>query len=113
MFIRKTTRKYKDRVYTNYQLVQSVQTPKGPRQKMICSLGDLSPRSAQQWRYLAHQVEDGLQGQAALLEDAREVEAGPIVQQIRRRQAERAKPASHRGGGSSAGELIAVHTDRV
>lgn len=113
MFIRKTTRKYKDRVYTHYQLVQSVQTPKGPRQKMICSLGDLSPRSAQQWRYLAHQVEDGLQGQAALLEDAREAEAGPIVQQIRRRQAERAKPASQRGGGSSAGELIAVHTDRV
>jgi len=113
MFIRKTTRKYKDRVYTNYQLVQSVQTPKGPRQKMICSLGDLSPRSAQQWRYLAHQVEDGLQGQAALLEDAREAEAGPIVQQIRRRQAERAKPASNRGGGSSEGELIAVHADRV
>ena len=49
MFIRKVTRKYKDRVYTNYLLVQSVHTPKGPRQKVICSLGDLSPRPAEEW----------------------------------------------------------------
>jgi hypothetical protein len=35
MFIRKTTRKYKGRVYTNYLLVRSVQTPKGPRQKVV------------------------------------------------------------------------------
>ena len=113
MFIRKTTRKYKDRVYTNYQLVQSVQTPKGPRQKLICSLGDLSPRPAEQWRHLAHQVEDGLRGQAGLLEDAQEAEAGPIVRQIRQRHAGRAGPAPSRGGGSSEGEWIAVHADRV
>ena len=31
--------------YFNYLLVESVLTPKGPRQKVICSLGDLSPRS--------------------------------------------------------------------
>jgi hypothetical protein len=113
MFIRKTTRNYKDRVYTNYQLVQSVQTPKGPRQKLICSLGDLSPRPAEQWRHLAHQVEDGLRGQAGLLEDAQEAEAGPIVRQIRQRHAGRAGPAPSRGGGSSEGEWITVHADRV
>jgi transposase len=113
MFIRKTTRKYKDRAYTNYQLVQSVQTGKGPRQKMICSLGDLSPRPAEQWRRLSHQIEDELRRQAGLLEDAREAEAGAIVSQVRQRQAGRAKLASRRGGGASGGELIAVHTGRV
>jgi len=74
MFIRKATRKYKGRVYTNYQLVRSVQTPKGPRQKMICSLGDLSPRPAEAWRQLAHQVEDALHGQPDLFEGSREPE---------------------------------------
>jgi hypothetical protein len=49
MFIRKTTRKYKDKTYTNHLLVESVHTPKGPRQKVICSLGDLSPRPAGEW----------------------------------------------------------------
>src|SRR5215469_5142137 len=44
MYIRKSTRSYKGRTYTNYVLVESVQTPKGPRQKSVCSLGDLSPR---------------------------------------------------------------------
>ena len=44
MFIRKTTRRYKDKTYTNYLLAESVRTEKGPRQKTICSLGDLSAR---------------------------------------------------------------------
>jgi len=44
MYVRKATRRYKDRTYTNYLLVESVSTPKGPRQKIYCSLGDLSPR---------------------------------------------------------------------
>jgi transposase len=113
MFIRKTARKYKDRVYSNYQLVQSVQTPKGPRQKLICSLGDLSPRPAEQWRHLAHQVEDALRGQGGLLEDAQEAEVPAIVCQVRRREAERADTTSHRDGDSSAEERIAVHADRV
>ena len=113
MFIRRTTRKYKDRVYTNYQLVQSVQTPKGPRQKLICSLGDLSPRPADRWRHLAHQVEDALQGQSGLLEEAQEAEVGPIVHQIGQRHAGRVGSAPCRGGGSSEGERLTVHADRV
>ncbi len=39
-FIRKTQRTYEDKAYTKYYLlVRSVHTPKGPRQKVICSLG--------------------------------------------------------------------------
>jgi len=45
MYIRKTTRVYKGKTYTNHLLVESVQTPKGPRQRTICSLGSLSNTS--------------------------------------------------------------------
>ena len=34
MYVRKTSRRYKDKTYTNYLLVESVHTPKGPRQKV-------------------------------------------------------------------------------
>jgi len=43
MYIRKSSRTYKGKTYSNYVLVESVLTPKGPRQKIICSLGDLRP----------------------------------------------------------------------
>lgn len=113
MFIRKVTRKYKGRVYTNYLLVRSVHTAKGPRQKVICSLGDLSPRPKEEWLRLAHQVEDALAGQTGLFEVRWEPEVEEIVRQVRRRQAEGNGRRRRRNGGSSDGDLIAVHTDRV
>ncbi len=67
MYIRKSIRKYGNNV-----LVESVQTPKGPRQKAICSLGDLSPRPAKQWLKLAHRIEDSLAGQYELLNNSDE-----------------------------------------
>ena len=48
MYIRKTVRRYKDKTYVNFLLVESVLTDKGPRQKVICSLCDLSPRPPEQ-----------------------------------------------------------------
>ena len=77
MYVRKTTRRYKDKSYTNYLLVESVHTPNGPRQKVICSLGDLSPRPAEDWLRLARKVEDALVGQINLLSDP-----DPEVEQI-------------------------------
>ncbi len=112
MFIRKATRKYKGRVYTNYQVVRSVQTPKGPRQKMICSLGNLSPRPAEAWRRLAHQVEDALQGQPGLFEGSREPEVEPIVRQIQERQAGCLVPMVGRRVAADE-DRIAIHADRV
>ena len=56
MYIRKSTRSYKGRTYTNYLLVESVHTPKGPRQNTICSLGDLSPRPREEWLKLACKI---------------------------------------------------------
>jgi hypothetical protein len=67
MYIRRSTRSYEGKTYTNYLLVEAVQTPKGPRQKTICSLGDLSPRPREEWLKLAHKLEHALAGQGDLL----------------------------------------------
>ena len=92
MFLRKSISRYKDKTYTNYMLVESVHTAKGPRQKVVCSLGDLSPRPAKEWLELAHRVEDALVGQKALLEE-NDAEVAQIVRRVRQRQA-RAKPSA-------------------
>src|SRR5271157_2331512 len=68
MYIRKSTRSYRDKTYVNHLLVESVQTPKGPRQRTVCSLGDLSPRPRKEWLKLACKVEDALVGQGDLLD---------------------------------------------
>lgn len=73
MFIRKSTRKYKDKTYTNYLLVESFSTPNGPRQRTICSLGDLSPRPREQWLKIARRMHAALAGQQTLFDDPPEV----------------------------------------
>src|SRR5664280_1651632 len=66
MYIRRASRVYKGKTYFNYLLVESVLTPKGPRQKVICSLGDLSPRPKHEWLALAHKLQSALAGQQDL-----------------------------------------------
>ena len=56
MYIRKTEKTVKGKTYTNHLLVESVATAKGPRQRTVCSLGDLSPRPASEWLKLAYKV---------------------------------------------------------
>ena len=62
MYIRKSTRTYKGKTYTNHLLVESVQTAKGPRQRTICSLGSLEPAPAEDWLALAHKLQSALAG---------------------------------------------------
>src|SRR5712692_3630609 len=66
MYIRKSTRTYKRKTYTNHLLIDSVQTAKGPRQRTICSLGSLEPAPAEDWLGLAHKLQSALQGQESL-----------------------------------------------
>ncbi|HVH69822.1 MAG TPA: IS1634 family transposase [Candidatus Dormibacteraeota bacterium] len=63
MYLRKTTKNHKGKTYTNYLLVESQQTPKGPRQRIICSLGALAPAPREHWLDLAHRLQASLQGQ--------------------------------------------------
>ena len=81
MYIRKTQRVYKGKTYTNHLLVESVMTPQGPRQRTVCSLGNLEPAPREQWRALAHKLEAALQGQDAL--PGQEEELEPLVEKAR------------------------------
>ena len=74
MYIRKTTRTYKGKTYTNHLLVESIQTPKGPRQRTICSLGSLEPAPAQEWLALAHKLQSAVQGQESLPASTTEIQ---------------------------------------
>jgi hypothetical protein len=102
MYIRRSSRTYNGKTYTNYVLVESVVTPKGPRQKTICSLGDLSPRPRQEWLKLARKIEDALVGQDDLLgRDDNEVAEIVARMQARRTNEEQAQAqpsaAAHAG----------------
>jgi len=59
------------------------ESAKGPRQKVVCSLGDLSPRPRAQWLKLAHRVEAALGGQPQLLA-AEDAEVAQVVERVRR-----------------------------
>ena len=85
MYIKKTKRNYKDKTYTNYLLVQAIHTPKGPRQKTICSLGDLRARPPQEWLKLAHKVQDALLGQSHLFDNTDE-EVRKIVRRVKAKE---------------------------
>jgi len=105
MYIRKTISKQRGKTYTNYLLVESVSTPKGPRQKTICSIGDLSPRPAGQWLKLAHKIEGALVGQYELIEDT-DKETRDIIGKVKER-IERETPVK------DTDEVISVQVDKV
>lgn len=76
MFIRtvyKTNRSNSKR-YQCQQLVESIRTDKGVRQKLLLSLGRLSV-SKDNWPRLAKRIEAILQGQLSLLKETAEIEA--------------------------------------
>jgi len=84
MYIRKCIKKGRNKEYVNYLLVESIATPKGPRQKTVCSLGNLAPRSGEEWLALAQKVEDALAGQGRI--EGSDPEAEEIVAKVRKRQ---------------------------
>lgn len=116
MYIRKSTRTYKGKTYTNYLLVESHLTAKGPRQKVVCSLGDLSPRSSEQWLALARKLEDALSGQQELFAaEPGNAELESLVAKARAGP-RRARPTALQplaGRGAADQEKIAVYPDRV
>ena len=105
MYIRKSIRSYKGATYTNYVLVESVHTAKGPRQRTICSLGDLSPRPAAAWLKLARKIEDALVGQADLL-DAADREVADIVRGVKAHKTKAATAEERTASPGASGSLI-------
>jgi transposase len=103
MFIKPTKKKVSEKTYVNHVLVESVATPKGPRHRVVCSLGSLAPAPAEEWLALAHKIEAALSGQQPLVRDAR---VDTLVAKVQ---------AARRGARQTAGQsdLVAVHTDQV
>jgi len=97
----------------NYVLVESSLTPKGPRQKVICSLGDLSPRPQTAWLELAHKLTSALSGQADLLDPQA---PDPELQQLVAKVQSSRPPAWTTDTTAPTppdSDLLAVHIDQV
>lgn len=101
MYVRKTTWRHKGKTYTKYLLVESVHTPKGPRQRTVCSLGNLEPAPAEQWRALARKLDAALEGQESLPPLAQEI--APLSTRVRSAQ----KP------GPASKSAIVINPDNV
>ena len=114
MYIRKTVRRYKDKTYVNFLLVESVLTDKGPRQKVVCSLGDLSPKPPEQWLALARKLQDALTGQLSLPGMA---DDDPELEQLKHLLPTPTAPPGDVDTTitaiSSPDDLVSVHIDRV
>jgi transposase len=108
MYIRKSTRTYKGKTYTNYLLVESIQTPKGPRQRTICSLGSLEPAPVEDWLGLAHKLQSALRGQASLPESSPEVP--PWLEKGRQRES-RARSEEERSASPSTVTVVIDHVE--
>lgn len=73
MFIRETVKSKKGKKYIQHQLVESVRTPHGPRQKLLLNLGFLDlPKD--KWKELANTIESELHKQKRLFTTDPEVE---------------------------------------
>lgn len=110
MYLRRTTRTHKGRTYVNYQLVESVRTCNGPRQKTICSLGDLGPGSREEWARRARKLEHAVAGQEDLFEPSdAEAERALEKAKTKRGNAQRAAQEQQLYGG----EHITVDPKRI
>ena len=108
MFLRRTTRTHKGRTYVNYQLVESVRTPKGPRQNTICSLGDLGPGPREEWARRARKLENAVAGQEDLLEHS-DPEVDRVLEKAKAKHAADAQRTAQMPGlGSDDGGHITV-----
>ena len=96
--------------YTSHLPVESVSTPKGPRQNTICSLGDLAPEPREQWLDIAQRMHAALAGQYAVFDDP--PEGAELLDTARTRAQRRASSARARSP-RSARPTIGVDPERV
>src|SRR5271163_480282 len=91
MFIKRNSRTINGRRYHHYLLVESVNTGKGPRHKVVCSLGNLEPGPPEKWRELARKLERALAGQLTF--EGEEGYLNGLVERIREGSTEEAPSA--------------------
>ena len=105
MFLRTKTKKQNGKTYTYYQLVEAYSTPKGPRQRVVASLGDLSPRPREAWLQLIREVEAALSGQLDAFVPEISEEAKTVAERVREKKRQ-PLPAS-------PDDVVAIHLDKV
>jgi len=110
MYIKKSQRDYKGKKYISYLLVESIHTPKGPRQRTICSLGDLRPRPRAEWLQLAHRLKEALQGQERLFaaEAVADPELPALVARVLAHRDQSKARAGHELAGAEADDLVSI-----
>ena len=108
MFIKKNLRKHGGKTYVTYLLVESVNTPAGPRHRTVCNLGHLEPGPREEWLDLAQRIQAALTGQVGLFEDPR---VGAAVARVRAQKPAQAEPAS--GDRKAVPEVVSVRTEGV
>ncbi len=106
MYLRKTIKTHKGKTYTNFLLVESQHTPKGPRQRIICSLGSLAPAPREHWLNLAHRLQASLQGQSSF--PPADVAIETLVKKVRR-----GRQAAAEQSPTPASTTITVDPERV
>lgn len=74
MFIRQVSKTVKGKIYIQHQLIESVRTPSGPRQRLILNLGQLKI-GKELFKDLANRIEDILSNQASFFKAAVEIES--------------------------------------
>ena len=68
MFIRESTKTIEGKKYVQHQLVKSVRTPRGPRNKLILNLGKIDiPK--EDWKRLTNAIEAAIKKQPMLIEE--------------------------------------------
>ena len=95
MFIREKSKTVKGKIYIQHQLIESIRTPAGPRQRLVLNLGflDLHP---DKWKELANTIESEVHKQARLFVTDAQIEklakhyAKVIVREKLNKESERA-----------------------
>ena len=108
MYIVASTRKVEGKRYTYYNLVEGVRTPKGPRHRVVLSLGKLEAVPADRIKLLGRLIDQRLRGQIRLLPPESE---DPLLQQEAERIARLV--VARQAETSAGGEPVAIHIDSV
>ncbi|MBT9166530.1 MAG: hypothetical protein DDT25_01218 [Chloroflexi bacterium] len=103
MFIKRTTKRVGAKTYLNHLLVESVITPRGPRHKIVCSLGSLAPAAPAEWLGIAHRIDHALRGQPELIPDE---QLDAVVERVR-------QPRPQRTPAGKISDLVEIHTDQI
>jgi hypothetical protein len=73
MFIRETQKSKNGKKYIQHQLVESIRTSNGPRQRLVLNLGFLKV-DKEKWKILANTIESELHGQKRIFSEGPEIE---------------------------------------